>query len=118
MISGTVSDNGVPIIMVPVAGQSWPGVIDTGFNGDLELSEDLRASLNVRFIGRLSSLLASGQQVEEDVYLVEFPFDGKMVRAEATFVPSGEILIGTQLLSPYRLEINFPEQTVRLEAVS
>ena len=68
-MTGTVSDDGVPIIMVPVAGQMWPGIIDTGFNGDLELPEDLRASLHVRFIGRMSSLLASGQQIEEDVYL-------------------------------------------------
>jgi predicted aspartyl protease len=117
VISGTVSDDGVPIIMMPVAGRMWPGIIDTGFNGDLELPEALRALLNVRFIGRMSSLLASGQQIEEDVYLVEFPFDGQTVRVEATFVPGSEILIGTQLLRSYWLEINFPQQTVRLEAV-
>lgn len=36
-MTGTVTDDGVPIIMLPVAGQMWPGIIDTGFNGDLEL---------------------------------------------------------------------------------
>ncbi len=82
-MTGTVSDDGVPMIMVPVAGQMWPGIIDTGFNGDLELPETLRGSLTVRFIGRMSSLLARGQQIEEDVYLVEFPFDGQTVRLEA-----------------------------------
>ena len=59
-MTGTVTDDGVPIIMVPVAGQMWPGIIDTGFNGDVELPEELRESLNARFIGRMSSLLASG----------------------------------------------------------
>ena len=115
---GTVTDDGVPIIMLSIAGQQWPGIIDTGFNGDLELPEDLRASLTIQFIGRMSSLLASGQQIEEDVYLVEFPFDGQTILAEATFAPGREILIATQLLQSYRLEIHFPDQTVKLEAVS
>ena len=62
----------------------WPSIIDTGFNGDLELRESLRQSLNARFIGRTSSLLGGGQSVEEDVYLVDFPFDDRTVHAEAT----------------------------------
>ncbi|ETW92942.1 MAG: hypothetical protein ETSY1_41425 [Candidatus Entotheonella factor] len=104
------------MITLSVAGALWSGIIDTGFNGDLELPEELRGQLNAQYIGRLSSLLAGGQQVDEDVYLVEFPFDGRTVRAEATFADSREILIGTQLLSSYRLEIDFPQQTVRLES--
>ena len=31
---GTVSDIGVPIITLSVAGQEWTATIDTGFNGD------------------------------------------------------------------------------------
>ena len=117
MLTGTVRENGVPLIMLPVAGQMWPGIIDTGFNGDLELPDTLRPALQPRFIGRIASVLAGGQRIEEDVYLVDFPFDGRIVRAEATFVPGGEILIGTQLLRPYRLEMHFPAQTVLLERV-
>ena len=86
MLAGTVTDDGVPVIMLLVAGQMWPSIIDTGFNGDLELPESLRQSLNARFIGRTSSLLGGGQSVEEDVYLVDFPFDDRTVHAEATFV--------------------------------
>ena len=71
-----------------------------------------------RLIGHISSLLAEGQHVAEDVYLVDFPFDDRTVRAEATFVGGSEILIGTQLLRQYRLEIHFPERTVLLERVS
>lgn len=83
----------------------------------MELPEALRESLNARFIGRMSSLLASGQHIEQDVYLVDFPFDGETVRAEATFVPGDELLLGTQLMQQYRLELHFPDQTVRLEEV-
>lgn len=118
MIAGTMTDNGVPVIMLPVAGQMWSGIIDTGFNGDVELPEVLRPALRPRFIGRISSALAGGQRVEEDVYLVDFPFDGRTVRVEATFVPGSEMLIGTQLLQPYRVEIHFPARTVLLDRVS
>jgi predicted aspartyl protease len=118
VITGTVTDNGVPVIMLLVADQTWPDIIDTGFNGDLELPEVLRATVRPRFIGRISSALAGGQRLEEDLYLVEFPFDGRTVPAETIFVPGSEILIGTQLLRPYRLEINFPERTVRLDRVA
>lgn len=39
MIQGTVSDNGVPTITLPIDSQNWRAIIDTGFNGDLELPE-------------------------------------------------------------------------------
>jgi hypothetical protein len=118
VIAGSVTDNGVPVITLVVAGQTWLATIDAGFNGDVELPEALRPAVRPRFIGRISSALAGGQSLEEDVYLVDFPFDGRTLRAEATFVPDSEILIGTQLLRPYRLEIHFPERTVLLERVS
>ena len=74
-----------------------------------------RGVVNARWIGHITSILASGQQSEEDLYLVDFPFDNQVVLAEATFVRGNEILIGTQLLRQYRLEIHFPDRTVRLD---
>jgi len=35
VITGHVSDEGVPVITLEVAGQYWSAIIDTGFNGDL-----------------------------------------------------------------------------------
>ena len=49
------------------------------------------------------------------MYLVEFPFDGQTVQAEATFVSGSHILIGTHLLREYSLQINFVSKTVQLE---
>ena len=115
MILGLVSADGVPTITLSIAGHDWPTIIDTGFNGDLELPDALREVLNARHVGRVISALASGQSVEEDVYLVEFPFDGQTVQAEATFVFNTHILIGTHLLREYSLQINFVSKTVRLE---
>jgi hypothetical protein len=62
-------------------------------------------------------LLAAGQIIEEPTYIVEFPFDGQVYLAEATFADHDEILIGGHLLREHCLEINYPARTVRLERV-
>ncbi len=98
-----------------VGDQRWQAIIDTGFNGELELPERLRSHVNTRFVGRATSLLAVNQRIEEEVFLVDFPFDGRMVRAQATFVDGDEILIGTRMLRDYRLQIDFPARTVCIE---
>ncbi len=87
MITGSVSDDGVPVISLQIDGHEWSAIIDTGFNGDLELPEALRGRLNDRPAGRLRSALAAGRVVEEDAYSVELSFDGQTCRAIATFVP-------------------------------
>lgn len=115
MIRGTISPQGVPVVEIPVAGEEWSAVIDTGFNGDLELPLRLKSRLRARYVGRLESILAGGQRVEEDAYMVEFPFDGEALQADATFVAGDEILIGTNLLRSHRLEIVFPRGTMLLQ---
>jgi len=115
VILGVVSVHGLPTIILPIAGRDWPATIDTGFNGDLELPDVLRDPLNAHFVGRATAALAGGQSVEEDLYLVDFPFDGRILQAEATFVSGNRILIGTRLLREYSLQINFVSRTVQLE---
>jgi hypothetical protein len=41
LIDGIVTDDGVPAIDVQVGNQRWQAIIDTGFNGELELPERL-----------------------------------------------------------------------------
>jgi hypothetical protein len=115
VIQGEVSSKGVPTISIPIAGSDWPATVDTGFNGDLELPEALRGLVNPRYEGRVASALAGGQIVREDAFRVDFPFDGLLVEATATFVPAGNILIGTKLLKDHRLLIRFVQKTVELE---
>lgn len=114
MIEGWVTPEGIPQIELTVAGQKWVAVIDTGFNGDLELPENLKGRLRSRFAGKVTSELAGGYQVEEDAYLVPFHFDGIDLLVEAVFGPVDEILIGTRLLDRHRLEISFPDRTLVL----
>ena len=115
MIQGVVTRDGIPVIELEVNGQIWTAIVDTGFNGDLELPEELRPNVNADFVGRITSLLASSQEIEEDIYLVDFPFDGRMVRAQATFARGDSVLIGTEMLRDSRLRIDFPAETVVIE---
>jgi predicted aspartyl protease len=115
MIAGQVTEDGQPIIRLTVAGRSWVAIVDSGFNGDLELPNALHGQLNARFRAREPWLLASGQSIEEDIYSVDFPFDGRVVYAEASFVPGDTILVGTGMLSLYRLTIDFVARIVLLE---
>lgn len=118
MIAGTVTSEGIPIIDLPVAGQAWTAIIDTGFNGDLELPDSLFVPLNPRFMGRISWSLAGGQTLEEDSYTVDISFDGQTITAIAAFLPIHEILVGTNLLRQHRLEVNFVARTVLLVQVN
>jgi predicted aspartyl protease len=117
-IDGNVTDDGVPAIEVEVGGQRWWAIIDTGFNGELELAERLKSHVNAQFVGRVMSLLAASQRIEEDLFLVDFDFDGTTLRAQATFVDGDEILIGTHILWNHRRRIDFPAQTVAIERIS
>lgn len=104
-----------PRVFLSVDGQDWPALIDTGFNGDLELPYALERSVKPNFRGTVYSMLADGRLVAEDGYRVQFPFDGRIVEAEATFAPVSEILIGTRLLRDHRLEIGFRRRSVLIE---
>lgn len=115
MILKEVSEDGVPVIKIAIDGKDWSATIDTGFNGDLELPEQLRDRVKARYVGRVSSALAGGKIIEEDAYLVDFPFDGNFLRVTVTFVKGSEILIGTHLLREYRLQMKFLSKNVELD---
>jgi predicted aspartyl protease len=118
LIEGVLTADGLPGVEIELANKRWQAIIDTGFNGELELPEELRLHVNAQYVGRVTSLLAANQHVEEDVFLVDFPFDHHVVRVEATFVHCEDILVGTGMLRDYRLLIDFPARTVVIEKAS
>src|SRR5260370_5672161 len=118
MIVGYVTEDCTLLITVSIGSEQWCGVIDTGFNGDLELPQQLRPVLKARFIGRTRFLLAAGQESIEDLFLVDFPFDGRTVLAEATFTNSSTLLIGTGILKHHQLEIHFPNRSLTINQVT
>ena len=115
MIEGEVDARGIPIIQLKIGKRTWTAIVDTGFSGDLELPDDLKSEVDPQFIGEVRSFLGGGQVIVEDSFEVRLSFDGRIVSAEATFVPGFEILLGTRFLRRYRLEIDFPKGTVSLK---
>ena len=115
MIRGSVTADGVPVVTLRVAGRGWKAVVDSGFNGDLELPDALRPQVDATEFGPIESALAGGQVLTEEGFLVEFTFDGEVVQALAPFVASDEILVGTHLLRHHTLTIDFPAGTVLIE---
>jgi len=115
LIYGAINEFGVPYITVEVGGRQWNAIIDTGFNGYLELPFDLSSHVHPQFYNRALSILAANQTIEEDNYLVDFPFDGQIVAAVATFSEGNGILIGTKMLSDYKLTVDFVKGEVVIE---
>lgn len=117
-MTGEVDLRGSPILRLQVGDREWIAVIDTGFDGELELPEALAAHFQRTPSGPTRTTLGGGLVVDEELFLVDFPFDGEVIPASAVFAPVDEILIGTTMLLSYRLEINFVTRTVRLEKVA
>jgi predicted aspartyl protease len=118
MLVGVVNVDGVPVISYTVGGIDWTAIIDTGFNGGLELPDALRGTFPERPAAPVIYFLGGGQAIHQQAFEVEFPFDGRTVKAHTTFAPRTDILIGTGLLQDYRLEVNFVTRTVILERLT
>ena len=107
--------DGTPNIQMALAGTTWEAIIDTGFNGFLELPSILRPVLNAQYLFDAVSALAGGQSVVEQFFEVLIPFDGVDVVAEVTFVSGSQLLLGTALLKNHRLYIDFKARKVLIE---
>ncbi len=115
---GEVDEEITPIIRLSLDNREWIAVIDTGFNGDLELPESLRSQFAGELVGESQTTLGGGAMITEDLFRIAFPFDDEIVTAVAAFAPVDQILVDTHLLRNYRLDINFVERTVVLEKVT
>jgi predicted aspartyl protease len=104
----------VPRLQLQIGQQSWNAIIDTGFNGDLELPDALTSQFGGVPSGNQRSVLAGGIVVDDQMYIIDFPFDGDVVKARVCYAPVDDILIGTGLLEDYLLEINFPARLVEV----
>ena len=100
--------------MLSLAEEEWATVVDTGFNGALELPAALSSRLTLESAGFITSELAAGVTVEEEAFRTFIEFDGEQIEVDVTFADVEQALLGTWLLAKHRLEIDFPKATVRL----
>src|SRR5437773_824526 len=114
MIRGEIDSARVPCIRLRLGGRVWKALIDTGFNGDLELPDGLMPFVNAIPHSTIASHWAAGLTVRETQFVVQVMFDGEIKEGMATFVKDDLILIGTRFLREYRLIVDFPAKTVSL----
>lgn len=89
-------------------------LIDTGFNGSLLIGEDVFDPADAVPAGAMTAELASGEIFQYRTYLIGLEWLGRHVVTRTLVGPGRECLIGTALLDPHRLEIDYRKRTVRL----
>jgi predicted aspartyl protease len=89
-------------------------MIDTGFRGTLIVGEELFDPSQADWAGELQADLAAGQSWMYLTYLVEVLWHSELTRIEVLIGPGTECLIGTDLLHPHRLEIDYHHRSVQL----
>lgn len=122
MITGVILDNGTPVIELKIRGSREEvmveGILDTGFNGFLCLPISLATSLGLELIDATESELADGTVTQADlVFAGEAEWDGTMRDVDILLTRSEETLLGTAFLTGYRIELDYPPSTVRIERV-
>lgn len=116
MISGRINSSEEPVIFLylVIRGKRLRkrAIIDTGFNG--YLSVPLSLVKGWYFFGHEKYEIATGDIVEEKVYLGKIVWDGEIQDVYAVTSHAKDILIGTKLLRKNKLFIDFPKKKVIL----
>ena len=89
-------------------------LIDTGFNGTLIVGEEILDTSHLIPLGTMQAELASQQSFEYLRDAVSFEWFGEELLTEVLVGAGQECLIGTALLNPHRLEIDYEHRTVQL----
>jgi predicted aspartyl protease len=83
-MKGELAHGGTPILRLNIAGTEWIAIIDTGFSGDLELPQALAQYFQGTPSGQQEFALASGILVMDDMFVIDFPFDGETLPAHVS----------------------------------
>lgn len=89
-------------------------LVDTGFNGSLLIGDALFDPAKAKFVGTIDAELAAGQTCELRRYELSFLWLGRKIRTRILLGADKECLVGTQLLNPHRLMIDYSQRTVSL----
>jgi clan AA aspartic protease len=95
-----------------------PAMIDTGYNGEVILSEERIQTLGLEFLGTIDTELADGEIVELDLFKGRIKWFNKIREIAVGSSRSEDTLLGTLLLVGCELDINFKEGWVRIDQLS
>lgn len=112
-----------PMLVVTTAsGKKFTGVVDTGFNRELWMDWGTAKSLGVKMLAthpRATVLTAGNQPVHTDVGELDIAWVSGRRRAlvyiHALSGGPPDVLIGTGLLHPYILTVEFANDLVRID---
>ena len=119
MISGVFVEN-IPFIKVVVAwGQSVQApfvVLDTGFTGDLQVTQEIAKELGLRVVGVTKTQIANGQIIEVPVALAIAAMEGATNYIQV-LISNSMPLAGISFLSQfgYKAPVDCKYRTVALE---
>ena len=119
VLKGIVNDREEPVVnlhLVSSKGHSHrhPVIIDTGFNGNLSVPEKLAKRYGWPWIGNESYEIATGDVVEQKVFLGEIRWFGVQQQVYAVASHADDILMGTRLLRDRQLNINFRAKKLQI----
>ena len=122
-VIGSVDNRGRPIIRVKVGGDDILTVIDTGFNGDLMVTPEAARVMGIAVGGDETDIVlgdGTTTRVFEDRMLLDWLGQRRWVRVLVSSTwrsgpddPAG--LLGTELLKPHLLLVDFGQRTVEIE---
>lgn len=116
MIKGKVNRNDEPEIPLRLhlnkKRQTFLAIIDTGFNGHINIPEAFIKRTNWQEIGVEEYELASGEYMEARVFSGFVYFDKKLLNIPVLAAKSNDVLIGTKLLKNSVLVVDFKNETV------
>ncbi|HET6573861.1 MAG TPA: hypothetical protein VFG68_09685 [Fimbriiglobus sp.] len=118
MVQGALRPRGTPVVPIEVAGQTFEAILDTGFEGGLQLPDVFQPIVGGNFVIREPIQYGDGSIGHVDVYEVTVRFDGEDQVLRTQFAGSDELILGIEALKDYRLEINFVARSVLLERVA
>jgi len=118
MLKGHITSEDDAIVKIILIFKSTPfqkdAVVDTGFDGYLSVPKYLINQSNWYEFGEENYELATGEIVQEPVFIGEVVFDGKKRTVLAIQTNGSDILIGTKLLSGRLCEFDYGSKIVRI----
>lgn len=90
-------------------------IVDTGFNGEALLSESATREMDLVSRGMMSGEIATGEIVEVNLYRCRLSLFDEIQEITVGVTGSDNSLLGTLLLADCELDINFKDNSVRIQ---
>ena len=106
----------VNLMLISAVGEEveLPAIIDTGYNGEVILSEGRIRELGLEFLGTIDTELADGEVIELDLFRGRIKWFDKIREVAVGASRSEDTLLGTLFLADCELDVNFKDGWVKI----